>query len=44
MIVERDLGGWFRWIVVDGIVFVDPLYLKEYYASILQENAINLSK
>jgi hypothetical protein len=30
VIVEKDLGGVFRWIVVDDFVFVDPVYLSEY--------------
>ena len=44
MIVEMDLGGYLKWLVCDNLVFVDPIYLSEYKASILQDNAINLSK
>ena len=45
MIVEMSLGGYFKYVVVDeDLVFVDPIYLSEYKASILQDNAINLSK
>ena len=44
MIVEMEMGGIFKWVVCDDFVFVDPIYLSEYKASILQDNAINLSK
>jgi hypothetical protein len=37
MIVEKDLGGVFKWIVVDeDLVFVDPIYLEEYETSVLK--------
>lgn len=33
MIIEKDLGGYFKYVVVDEeLVLVDPKYLKEYEA------------
>jgi len=30
VIIEMDLGGWFRWVVVDDLILVDHLYFDEF--------------
>jgi hypothetical protein len=36
MIIEMDMRGYFRWLVVDDeLVLVDPKYLEEYETSVL---------
>lgn len=36
MTIERCLGGYFKWIVVDeGLTIVDPMWKREYETSVL---------
>lgn len=36
MIIEKEMGGVFKWVVVDEeLVLVDPRYLEEYETSVL---------
>lgn len=34
MLIEKDLGGYFKYVVVGEDVFVDPVYLSEYMDTI----------
>lgn len=34
MIIEKDLGGYFKYVVIGDDVLVDPVYLSEYMDTI----------
>ena len=34
MLIEKDMGGYFKYVVVGEDVFVDPVYLSEYMDTI----------
>lgn len=34
MVIEMDLGGIFKWVVVGEDTFVDPIWLYEYRTSV----------
>jgi len=43
MIIKKDLRGFFKWIIMDSLVFVDPKWMIEYetYVLLPMDNAVN---